>query len=150
MHRQWCANVAEVEVDVDTGIVEVLNVWHQQDMGRVIWYKGTISQIQGGLIHGMSRGIFEEQIKDEATGVTLNPNHLDYKLPTMWDIPDIQDIGLFEVIDPYGPFGAKGLGEPCVGAIAPAVANAVYNACGVRVNNPPLTPDKILRGLGKA
>ena len=149
MHRQWCTTVAEVEVDVDTGEVSVINAWHQSDIGRVIWLTGCISQVQGGLVHGQSRALFEEQIKDEATGVTLNPNNLDYKLVTFMDTANYGDLGFYEAIDPYGPLGAKGLGEPCVGAFSPAISNAIYNACGARINNPPMTPDSVLQALGK-
>ncbi|UCE97942.1 MAG: xanthine dehydrogenase family protein molybdopterin-binding subunit [Dehalococcoidia bacterium] len=148
MHRQWGCVVAEVEVDVDTGEVQVLNIWNNHGAGRVIWYQGSMNQGYGANIMSMGRALFEGLIKDESTGITLNPNYLDYKLPTHADIPNITQIWE-EEIDPFGPFGAKGIGEPLLGAPAPAIANAIYNACGARVDSTPITPEKILAALGK-
>ncbi len=149
MHRQWSTSVAEVEVDTDTGEVHLLNLWHCSDPGRVIWYQGLISQTEGGIIDSCGRALFEAGVKDEATGITLNPDYLGYKLPTYADLPNFAAMEQVEVIDPYGPFGAKGFAEPVVGAPCPAIINAIYNACGARVDSTPATPDKILAALGK-
>lgn len=149
MHRQWGCVVAEVEVDVDTGEVQVLNLWNNHGAGRVIWYVGAMNQGYGANIMSMGRALFEGLIKDESTGITLNPNYLDYKLPTHADIPNIFQT-FEEDIDPFGPFGAKGIAEPLLGAPAPAIANAIYNAIGARVNSTPITPEQILAALGKA
>jgi CO/xanthine dehydrogenase Mo-binding subunit len=97
----------------------------------------------------MGRGIYEGLVRDNNSGIALSPNYLEYRLPTHMDIPNM-DIELVNEIDPYGPFGAKGVAEPMLDAPAPAIANAIYNACGARVNNTPITPDKILWALGKA
>lgn len=91
----------------------------------------------------------EGMVKDVSTGASLNCNYLDYKIPTMMDSPTLS-INFHETIDPFGPFGAKGIAEPQLGAPAPAVVNAIYNACGVRALFAPVTPDIILAGLGKA
>jgi CO/xanthine dehydrogenase Mo-binding subunit len=150
MCQQWNAAIVEVEVDTDTGEVEVLKIWVAEDVGRIIFRKGLENQQYGGSIMSMGRGLYEGIVKDDATGVTLNPNYLDYKLPSMADIPDY-DIDLYETYatNPFGPMGAKGVGEPMVGGTAPAVANAIYNACGARVYSTMITPNKILKAIGK-
>ncbi|MCL2150425.1 MAG: xanthine dehydrogenase family protein molybdopterin-binding subunit [Dehalococcoidia bacterium] len=149
MHRQWSADVAEVEVDADTGEYQVLNVWSESDIGRVGWYKGAMNQFYGGKTLFMGLNCFEGMVKDEATGITLNPDYLGYKIPTHADIPNY-DLNFFENPDPYGPMGMKGVSEPQSPAIGPAIANAIYNAVGARVTDTPITPDKILKALGKA
>lgn len=147
--QQWSAAVAEVEVDTDTGEVQVLDVCHVMGTGRTIWYKGSYNQVIGGVEMAASGVLYEGLTKDEATGVTLNPNYLDYKIPTMMDSPNI-DVNFHEQITNYGPLGAVGIGEPIVGAPRIAVLNAVYNACGARIYAPPATPEKILKAIGKA
>ena len=88
----------------------------------------------------------EELVTDGPTGVTLNASYLEHKCPTILDYPDIHVI-FADVVDPVGPLGAKALGEvPCVG-VAPAVANAVYDAIGVRFTRLPITPDRVLQAL---
>lgn len=149
MHRQWSADVAEVEVDSDTGEYKILNIWSECDPGRVGWYKGAMNQFYGGKTLFMGLNCFEGLVKDEATGITLNPDYLGYKIPTHADIPNY-NLFFFENPDPYGPMGAKGISEPQSPAIGPAIANAIYNAVGARVNDTPVTPDKILKALGKA
>jgi xanthine dehydrogenase molybdenum-binding subunit len=150
MHRQWNFNVVEVEVDTDTGEVEVLKIWVEHDAGRVIFHKGAISQAWGGTLMSNARGLYEALIKDEATGISLNPNYLDYKLPTHADVPDF-DVHYNEVVDPFGPFGAKGIGEPLCHGAAIGVQNAIYNAVGgTRITSSTATPDKILKSIGKA
>lgn len=149
MHRQWNADVAEVEVNADTGEYRVLNIWAESDCGRVGWYTGAMNQFMGGQTTYMGLSCFEGLVKDEATGITLNPDFLGYKIPTHADIPNY-NFYFFENPDPYGPMGIKGIGEPMSPAIGPAIANAIYNAVGARVNDTPLTPDKILKAMGKA
>lgn len=97
----------------------------------------------------VAKGLYEGLIKDEITGVTLNANYLDYKIPTHADVPDIPVI-LYERISQYGPFGAHGIGEPILGPNSPALINAIYNACGARIRTVMAAPDKILAALGKA
>ena len=79
-------------------------------------------------------------------GVLANTNFLDYKIPTVWEVPEVESI-LVEVPDPEGPFGAKGVAEIAANFTAPAIANAVYDAIGVRINSLPITPEKILQAL---
>jgi len=148
MHRQWSADVVEVEVDADTGEYKLIEVWSVSDVGRVGWYKGAMNQFYGGKTLFMGLNCFEGMIKDEATGITLNPDYLGYKIPTHADIPSYK-LSFFENPDPYGPMGLKGIAEPQSPAIGPATANAIYNAVGARVSSTPVSPDKILKALGK-
>ncbi len=148
-NRQWDCAVAEVEVDVDTGEVTILDLYNMGDFGRVIWYEGAYNQMLGGTTMSCGRAIFEAMNVDEATGIALSSNLLDYKIPTQLDIEHIS-VQFYEDPDPYGPFGARGVGEPLLAAPAPAVANAIYNAIGGnRILDPPITPDKILKAIGK-
>jgi CO/xanthine dehydrogenase Mo-binding subunit len=94
-------------------------------------------------------GILEDFFIDKASGKALNPNYLDYKIATALDAPEQETI-LVEPIEPRGPFGAKGCSEICIVPTGPAIANAVYNAIGVRITEYPCSPDKVLKALGKA
>ena len=147
--RQWSGAVAEVEVDTDTGEVQVIDLCHIQGIGRVIWYKGAYNQVIGGTEMGCGAILSEAIIKDMNTGITLNANYLDFKMPTIMDSPNI-DVNFHEQIANYGPLGGVGIGEPIVGAPRIATLNAIYNACGARILSPPATPDKILAAIGKA
>ena len=147
--QQWSGSVVEVEVDTDTGEIGVVDVNHVMGIGRVIWYKGAYNQVIGGVEMALGRVLYETLSKDEVTGITLNPNYLDFKIPTIMDSPNIS-VDFHEQITNYGPLGAVGIGEPIVGAPGIATLNAIYNACGVRIIAPPATPEKILAGLGKA
>ena len=102
------------------------------------------SQINGGVIMGIGYALYEQRVMDNATGVMLNPNFETYKLPGAADIPEI-DIMLLDMPER----GVMGVGEPCTIPTASAIANAVANAIGVRVNSLPITPDKVLAALGK-
>jgi CO/xanthine dehydrogenase Mo-binding subunit len=86
---------------------------------------------------------------DEETGACLTSDFLDYKIPTAVEMPSSIESIFIESDEPTGPFGAKSLSEPCVSVPAPAIANAIYNAIGVRIRELPITPEKILAGLGK-
>lgn len=150
MHRQWGACAAEVEVDTDTGEVTVTDAWVWHDVGRVIWTTGCVNQIYGGTTMAIGRAITEGLVKDEGTGITLNPNYTEYKIMTHMDIPDMH-INPYESIDHYAPFGARGIGEPICATPQPAVANAIYNAIGgTRITSTMVTPDKVLAAIGKA
>ncbi len=96
----------------------------------------------------MGYGLMENLILDRSHGTCVNPNVLDYKMFTMKDVPEIIPL-VIEPVDPYGPFGAKGVGEPPYSVPAPAIANAIYNAIGVRFNELPMTPRLVLEGLKK-
>jgi CO/xanthine dehydrogenase Mo-binding subunit len=144
----FAAHFAEVAVDTRTGKVEVLRLIAAHDVGRAINLLGCENQIQGGAIMGMGFGLMERQYLDGRTGICLNPNMVDFKVPSILDVPMIEPI-IVEPGDPYGPFGAKGVGEPPYSLPAPAIANAIYNAVGVRCNEIPINIRSILDGLGK-
>jgi CO/xanthine dehydrogenase Mo-binding subunit len=137
-------HAAEVAVDEETGKVQVLKLIACFDVGRAINPLSAEGQLEGGAIYGMGYGITEEVILDK--GVTMTPSFSEYLLPTSMDVPDVQTI-LIESGDGVGPFGAKGVGEPSVCSVAPAIANAVYDAIGVRIFDLPITPEKIVRAL---
>ena len=142
----FAAHFAEVEVDVRSGAVRVIKLVAAHDVGRAINLLSVENQIQGGATQGMGFGLMEDQILDKNTGICVNPNLVDYKIFTMKDIPEIIPI-VVESIDSHGPFGAKGVGEPPYSVPAPAIANALYNAIGVRFNKLPINSRLILEGL---
>ena len=139
---------AEVAVDTRTGKVEILRLIASHDVGRVINRLGCENQIQGGAVMGIGYGLMERQFIDGRTGICLNPNMVDFKIPSTLDVPLVEPI-IVEPEDPYGPFGAKGVGEPPYSVPAPAIANAIYNAVGVRCNEIPINIRSILDGLEK-
>ena len=142
----FAAHFAEVEVDTRSGKVKVIKLVAAHDVGRAINLLAVENQIEGGAIQGMGFGLMEDQILDKKSGICLNPNLVDYKLFTIKDVPEIHPI-VVESVDPYGPFGAKGVGEPPYSVPAPAIANAVYNAIGVRFDRLPITSRLVLEGL---
>lgn len=141
---KFAAHAIEVEVDIETGIVKVIKVAAAHDLGKAINPMGCEQQIEGAVIMGLSNTLFEE-FKLE-NGRILNDTLADYKLATMEDLPEIVPI-IVESVHTEGPFGAKGIGEPAAAPTAPAIANAVSDAIGVRINELPITPDKILAAL---
>ena len=137
-------HVAEVSVDVETGKVMVERLTAAHDVGRAVYPLGVVGQIEGGAVQGLGFALYEEMlIKD---GQVLNPSFLDYKLPTILDVPEVVP-EIVEIPDARGPFGAKGVGEPPLIGPAAAIANAVYDAVGVRITDLPLTPEKVWRAL---
>ena len=137
------AQFAEVEVDVETGIVRVLRIVSAHDSGRIINPTLAESQLEGGIIQGLGYALFEERVVDHRSGLPLNPTIHDYKIPTMADIPAI-DAFFVDAPDPVANHtGAKGLAEPPIIGTAPAIANAVADALGVDVSAIPLTPWRI-------
>ena len=140
------AHFVEVEVDTDTGRVRILRYVAAHDSGRIINPRAALNQAEGAVSQMLGFALSEELFTDAATGVTLNPGYLEHKSPTIQDYPDLQII-FADIVDPVGPLGAKGLGEvPTVGP-APAIANAIYNATGVRLRRTPFTPDRVLAAL---
>jgi xanthine dehydrogenase molybdenum-binding subunit len=137
-------HVVEVEVDLDTGVVRVLRITAAHDVGRVINRLGIEGQVEGGIAQGMGYCLMEE-LKVEG-GRVLNPSFTDYKLCTTTDIPEL-NISFVETRDPAGPHGAKGIGESPMIPVAAAIANAVYDATGVRITELPLTPERVLARL---
>ncbi len=138
------SHAVKVAVDEETGEISVLSAAGAHDLGRAINPMLAEGQIEGGMSQGIGFALMEEIVREN--GVTLNDNLLDYKLPTMVDIPALQ-VDLIETDDPYGPYGAKGLGEPTGVPMAPAIANAVYDAVGVKMTDLPMTPEKVLRTI---
>jgi CO/xanthine dehydrogenase Mo-binding subunit len=138
-----CA-VADVEVDLETGKVKVEKIVLASDVGKAINPAMCTQQSEGGILMGIGYATLEELVFDN--GKIQNANFVDYKIPTLTEVPEMVSL-LIEKPNPDGPFGAKGMSEESLVAIAPAIANAVYNATGVRVKSLPITPEKILKGL---
>lgn len=140
----FAAQVAEVEVDPKTGLVKILNFVAAHDLGKAINPVLAEGQIEGGVVQGIGYALMEDLVCN--FGKALNASFSDYKVLKAPDVPLIKAI-LVESNDPNGPFGAKGLAEPALVPTAPAIANAVYDAIGVRITDLPITPEKILRAL---
>lgn len=144
------AQFAEVEVDIDTGQVRVLRIVSAHDSGRIINPTLATSQVEGGVIQGLGYALFEERVLDRRSGMPLNPTMHDYKIPTMADIPIVETIfvGRADVVANHT--GAKGLSEPPIIGVAPAIANAVAHAIGAEVTEIPMTPWRVLEALGSS
>ncbi|MBE0548340.1 MAG: molybdopterin-dependent oxidoreductase [Rubrivivax sp.] len=140
----WAAQVVEVEVDSDTGVVRMIKVTAAHDVGRVLNRLGIEGQIEGGIVMGQGYAL-TENLQVEG-GRIRNPNFRDYKLITAPEIPEM-DIAFIESMDGEGPQGAKGVGEAPAICIAAATANAIYNATGVRITSLPFTPERVYRAL---
>ncbi len=138
------AQMAEVEVDTQTGIVRVLRLACANDIGRAINPMAVEGQIEGGAQMGLGYALSEELIVEN--GAVLNPDFHHYRLFTAADMPEIETI-LVETVDPGGPFGAKGVGEMGGTPTAAAIANAIYDAIGVRMTELPMTPERVLQAL---
>ena len=136
------AHAVEVEVDETTGKANVARAWLAHDVGKAINPSAVEGQIQGGFAQGLGYALHEELVWDG--GRLVNPSFMDYKIPGAHDVPyEIHPI-IVENPEPTGPFGARGIGEPGLVGVAPAVANAVFNATNIRVRSLPLTSEKIL------
>ncbi len=142
----YSACVAEVEVDPETGFVRVQKLWIAHDVGRAINPRLVEGQIHGSVYMGLGEALMEEQIFRARSGLHRIPSMLDYKSPTMLEMPDVECF-LIETDDPHGPFGAKEAGQGPLLPVPPAIANAVYDAIGVRIDELPITPEKVLKGL---
>ena len=139
------AHVAEVRVDEGTGQVEVVKVWCAHDCGRALAPLLVEGQIEGSTYMGIGEALMEHHRVD-AGGRLEAPNLLDYRIPTSLDTPPIEAL-IIEAPDDHGPYGAKEAGEGPLASVIPAIANAVFDAVGVRVDDLPITPEKILRAL---
>jgi len=131
-------------VDTETGEVTVLKSAAAHDVGRAINPAAVQGQIQGGAAQGMGYALLEDFVVEQ--GVTKTPSLSEYLIPTAKDFPDTEPI-IMESGTGVGPFGAKGIGEPALTPAAPAVANAVADAIGVRVHALPITPERVLEAL---
>ncbi|MCI0779460.1 MAG: molybdopterin-dependent oxidoreductase, partial [Chloroflexi bacterium] len=139
---------AEVEVEEATGQVRILRYVSAIDCGKAINPQQAEGQDEGAAMQAIGHTMFEEMVYED--GQLLNPNLIDYRVPTFADLPEVFETILIENGDGPGPYGAKGIGEGGVVAVAPAVANAIYNATGVRIKDLPLTPERVWRALEAA
>jgi putative selenate reductase molybdopterin-binding subunit len=144
----FAACFAEVEVDLDTGTVKVADIATAVDLGRAINPTLAEGQIIGSVSMGIGYALTEE-MKFSPTGKMVNASLMEYKVPTSLDLPEIKAF-LVESVEPSGPFGAKSVGEICLDVVAPAIANAIYNATGVRLRDLPFTPERVWRALREA
>jgi xanthine dehydrogenase molybdenum-binding subunit len=138
------AQAAAVEVDWDTGKVDILKVIAVHDVGKAIFIPGVEGQIQGGVAMGLGYALSEEVIFSD--GRPVNDSFLDYRMPTTVDVPEIIPV-ILEKENPRIPDDIRGVGEPPTAPTAAAVANAVYDAVGIRMNHLPLTPERVYWGL---
>ena len=149
----FTAHVAEVEVDVETGVVEVEKIWIAHDCGRALNPVLVEGQMEGSAYMGFGEALMEEQIFKSAeqgrAGLHNAPSLLDYRIPTSLDTPELESL-IVESIDPEGPYGAKEAGEGPLHPSIPAIANAIYDAIGVRVDRLPFSPPNMWRAIERA
>jgi 4-hydroxybenzoyl-CoA reductase subunit alpha len=140
----YSAQVAEVSVDEETGEVTVHKVWAAHDCGRALNPVSVEGQIIGSVWMGMGQALTEEMVWKD--GMLMNPGLLEYRSPSSIESPAVEPI-IVESVDPEGPFGAKECSEGSLAATIPAIANAIYDAVGVRLHESPFTPDRVLAAL---
>lgn len=143
------AQFADVGVDTETGLITVKKIVAAHDIGRTINPKTTENQFHGGIMQGLGFALLEARVIDQETGTVVNPNLHDYKVPTVHDVPEIELHIVSNYDNKISPMGVKGIGEPAIIPTAAAVANAVYNAIGIRIYSLPMTPDKVLSAIQK-
>jgi 4-hydroxybenzoyl-CoA reductase subunit alpha len=146
MGYSYSAQVVEVSVDEETGVVTVEKVWVAHDCGKALNRLAVEGQVQGSVWMGLGQAMSEETGYHD--GLLLTGNMLDYRVPTIEDSPPIE-VGIIESNDPHGPFGAKEAGEGSLAAFLPALTNAIADAVGVRFNDLPVTPDRVSAALEK-
>ena len=146
--NSFAAHFAELEVDPESGVIRVLRYIAVHDSGRVINPETARGQIVGGVVQGLGYALMEDIPLDLESGAPLALNLQDFKFPTLVDLPSIEPV-LIEQDDPFGPYGAKALGEPPLVPVAATIANAVCDATGVRIRDLPITAEKVLRGLNE-
>ena len=139
------AGAAEVEVDVETGKFKLLKYATAVDVGKALNPLGCRQQLTGAAITGIGQAVFEEIAYDN--GQLINPNLIDYVLPSLADMPASIDPIAIEIPDRNGPFGAKGIGESALIPVAPAIANAIFDAIGVRIQDLPIQAEKVYLAL---
>jgi CO/xanthine dehydrogenase Mo-binding subunit len=138
------AHAIEVAVDTETGEITVLKSVGAHDVGRAINPAAVEGQIEGGATQGQGYALCEELLYKE--GRLMTPSFSEYLIPTAMDVPIVQSI-ILESRSGLGPFGAKGIGEAALTPVAPAIANAVADAIGVRIAELPITPEKVVAAL---
>jgi 4-hydroxybenzoyl-CoA reductase subunit alpha len=144
MGYSYSAQVVEVSVDEETGVVSVDKVWVAHDCGKALNRLTVEGQVQGSVWMGMGQAMSEEAAYHD--GLLVTANMLDYRVPTIFDSPPIE-VGIVESNDPHGPFGAKEAGEGSLAAFLPALTNAIADAIGIRFNDLPVTPDRVFAAL---
>ncbi len=144
----FAVQAVEIEIDEETGRIVPLRVWSAHDVGRAINPSAVEGQIEGGVVQGIGYALYEEMVWD--SGRLANPSFMDYKIPGTMDAPPEINAIIVEQPDDTGPFGAKGIGEPPIVGIAPAIANAVVHATGAQLRQLPMTPERVLRALREA
>jgi len=142
----YAAQVAEVEVDTETGEVSIIKIYAVHDCGKAINPSMVEGQIIGGVSMGIGYALMERIVSEE--GKVLNCHLTDYIIPTFKDMPEVE-VFIVESPEALGPFGAKGIGESTLLPTAPAIINAIYDAVGVRIYELPATPEKILEAIKK-
>jgi CO/xanthine dehydrogenase Mo-binding subunit len=140
----YSACVVELTVDEDTGWIELGEIWIAHDIGRALNPLLVEGQVEGSVYMGIGEALMEAQVFRK--GLHKHPSMLEYKSPTTLETPEIHTF-LVETDDPEGPFGAKEAGQGPLLPVIPAIANAIYHAVGVRMDQVPITPDMVLRGL---
>ena len=140
----YSACVAEVSCDPETGVVSVEKVWLAHDIGRSLNPLAVRGQIEGSVHMALGEVLMEEQAFRGA--LHDGPSLLDYKIPTVLEMPDVESI-VVESIDPEGPYGAKEVGQGPLLPVIPAVVNAVWDALGIRIDEVPVRPDKVIAAL---
>jgi len=140
----YTASVVELDCDAETGIVDVDRIWIAHDIGKPINRISVEGQIVGSVYMALGEALYEEQAF--RGGYLKNPSILEYRSPTFLEMPEVETF-LVETDDPEGPFGAKEVGQGPLLPVIPAVANAVYDAVGVRIDEVPISPDKVMRAL---
>src|SRR3954466_9283299 len=140
----YSAQVAEVSVDEETGVVTVHKIWVAHDCGRALNPVSVEGQVIGSVWMGLGQALTEEMVWKD--GMLMNPGLLEYRSPSAVESPEVAAI-IVESIDPEGPFGAKECSEGSLAATIPAIANAIYDAVGVRLHESPFTPERVLAAL---
>jgi xanthine dehydrogenase molybdenum-binding subunit len=143
----YAAHAAEVEVDTLAGSVKVTKYVAVHDVGRVINGIGAEQQVEGGVIMSLGSTLYEELLTDGATGLPLNGNLLDYRVPSIKDVPEKIEVYFVEKPKEYGVYGAHGLGEPPMGPPGPTIANAIHNAIGVWFDELPITRTRLVAAV---
>jgi CO/xanthine dehydrogenase Mo-binding subunit len=146
-HWAPSAGAVEVEVDRETGELRMVQYSVTVDAGKALHFPSAKGQVEGGGVMGFGHALFEEVIYQD--GQILNADPFQYRLPVMRDIPEFFHSSMLENCDGPGPFGSKGMSQTSIVTVAPAIGNAIYDALGIHLTSLPVTPEKILKALGK-
>ena len=145
----WGVQFAEVLVDPGTGEVDVVRITSAHDIGRVVNPLTAANQVEGGVMQGIGFALYEERVINAESGRIINADLHNYKIPTSFDVPKIDAVFVDHADERANSVGVKGVGEPPIIPTAGAIANAIYDAVGVRVTQSPMTPKRVLDALVK-